>query len=176
MPSHPGRRRGRYLGKYRGTVTGNLDPLQIGRLQVRVPDIADRAESTWAMPCFPMAGAQSGVWVIPPVGAGVWVEFERGDLDHPIWTGCFYGAAAEVPAMALTAAAGQPNIVIQTSGETTLMLSDTPGPAGGILLKTSSGAMIAVNQTGIILSNGKGASVILEGPTVTINDGALTVT
>jgi hypothetical protein len=56
------------------------------------------------------------------------------------------------------------------------MLSDMPGPAGGILLKTSSGAMIAVNQVGIILSDGRGASVILQGPTVTINDGALAVT
>ncbi|HEX4292990.1 MAG TPA: phage baseplate assembly protein V [Rhizomicrobium sp.] len=163
-------------GKYRGMVMNNIDPMQLGRLMVQVPDATGLLPSTWAMPCLPMAGKQSGIWALPQVGSGVWVEFEQGDIDYPIWTGCWYGTAAEVPSLALAAIPGQPNIVLQTGGQTTLMLSDTPGPTGGILLKTSSGASIMINDIGITITNGKGATISLTGPTVTINESALSVT
>jgi hypothetical protein len=68
------------------------------------------------------------------------------------------------------------HVVIQTTMQTTLLLSDDPSPTGGILLKTSTGAMLAINSTGITISNGQGASIVLTGPTVTVNAGALTVT
>lgn len=166
----------KYFGKYRGTVVDNVDPLQMGRLRVLVPDVLQSVPSTWAMPCVPVAGIQSGVWVLPVVGAGVWVEFEQGDPGYPIWTGCWWGSAAEPPALALLAPPASPSIVLQTSGQNTVMLSDAPGPAGGILLKTKTGAMIAINDVGITISNGKGASIVLTGPTVTVNQGALAVT
>ena len=165
----------RYYGKYRGTVVSNLDPMQMGRLQVSVPDVV-LAPLNWAMPCFPVSGMQAGAWMIPGLGAGVWVEFEQGDPDHPIWSGCWYGSAAEVPALALAAPPVTPPIVLQTQGQTTLMLSDVPGPTGGILLKTMTGALISISDAGIIISNGKGASITMTGPTVTVNAGALTVT
>ena len=110
------------------------------------------------------------------IGAGVWVEFEQGDPDQPIWAGCWFGSAAEVPALALAAPPGVPNVVIQTQAQNTLMISDVPGPTGGILLKTTTGAMIAVNDIGITISNGKGATIVMTGPTVTVNNGALVVT
>ena len=166
----------KYWGKYRGTVVDNVDPMQIGRLVVQVPDVGSPIPSTWAMPCLPMTGKQSGVWVLPQIGAGVWVEFERGDINYPIWTGCWYGSLAEVPPMALLAPPGLPNIVLQTGGQTTLMLSDAPGPTGGILLKTPTGAMIAINDAGITISNGKGATIVMTNEIVTVNAGALTVT
>jgi hypothetical protein len=65
---------------------------------------------------------------------------------------------------------------MQTTGQTTFMINDDPSPAGGILLKTSSGALFSINSTGITISNGQGASIVMSGPTVTINAGALTVT
>lgn len=164
-----------YHGKFRGTVVNNVDPMQIGRLQVNVPD-APLTISSWAMPCFSFAGVQSGAWMLPTVGAGVWVEFEQGDLDYPIWTGCFFGTPAEVPTLALAAAPGVPNVVVQTTGQNTLMLSDVPGPTGGILLKSTTGALISVNEVGITISNGQGATIVLTGPTVTVNAGALVVT
>jgi hypothetical protein len=55
------------------------------------------------------------------------------------------------------------------------MISDTPGPTGGILLKAQSGALISVCDTGIIISNGQGATIVMEGPSVTVNEGALEV-
>jgi len=165
----------KYFGKYRGMVISNVDPMQMGRLMVQVPDISGLIPSTWAMPCFTVTGKQMGLWVLPQVGSGVWVEFEQGDPDYPIWTGCFPGSTADVPALALAGNPVSPSIVLQTGLQNTLMISDVPGPTGGILLKTTTGAMIAINDVGITISNGKGAIIAMNGPTVNINAGALTI-
>ena len=149
--------------------------MQMGRIQAIVPDVTGVIPTTWAMPCVPMAGMQAGVFTVPPIGAAVWIEFEQGDPDYPIWTGGFWGSAAEVPALALATPPALQAIVLQTVGQNTLMISDLPGPTGGILLKTTTGAMIAINDIGITISNGQGATIVLAGPTVTINQGALAV-
>jgi uncharacterized protein involved in type VI secretion and phage assembly len=166
----------KYFGKYRGMVVNNVDPLQLGRILVQVPDVLGPIPSSWAMPSMPFSGKQMGMWCLPQIGTGVWVEFEQGDPDKPIWSGAWYGSAAEVPALALAAPPGVPNIVLQTTAQNTFMLSDLPGPTGGILLKTTTGAFIAVNDLGITISNGKGAIITLMGPTVDINMTALTIT
>ena len=165
----------RYYGKYRGTVLNNVDPMQIGRLLVQVPDVTGLTPSSWAMPCFPITGKQMGAYLIPQMGTGVWVEFEQGDPDHPIWSGCWFGSAAEVPALALAGNPASPNVVLQTSLQNSIVISDLPGPTGGIMLKSTTGATIIVNDTGIYIQNGKGASLVMVGPSVTINNGALTV-
>jgi uncharacterized protein involved in type VI secretion and phage assembly len=164
----------KYFGKYRGMVINNIDPMQMGRLMVQVPDISI-IPSTWAMPCFPVTGKQMGVWVLPVIGSGVWVEFEQGDTDYPVWVGCFPGSTADVPALALTGNPVSPSIVLQTTLQNTLMISDMAGPTGGILLKTMTGALISINDIGITISNGKGALISMTGPTVDINAGALTI-
>ncbi len=166
---------GNYYGKYRGLVLNNVDPLQQGRLLVQVPDVLGLGLSSWAMPCVPFAGPQMGAYVVPIIGAKVWVEFEGGNPDYPIWSGGFWGSAAEVPALALAGIPASPNIVLQTTGQNTIMVSDVPG-TGGIMLKSTTGAMILVNDVGITISNGKGATIVMAGPTVTINNGALVVT
>src|SRR5512141_2928090 len=91
-----------YYGKYRGVVLNNIDPMRIGRIMVQVPDVSGLLPSSWAIPCVPVAGIQQGFFTVPAIGSGVWVEFEHGDLDYPIWVGGFWGSAAEVPAIANT--------------------------------------------------------------------------
>lgn len=166
----------RYYGKYRGVVVNNIDPMKMGRIMASVPDVGNSIPSSWAMPCVPMAGIQAGVHVIPPIGAGVWIEFEQGDSDYPIWSGCFWGSAAELPAVANLGNPVSPSIVLQTTLQNTIAISDAPGPTGGIMLKSMTGAMILVNDIGITISNGKGAMIVMAGPSVTINNGALLVT
>lgn len=165
----------RYYGKYRGTVINNIDPMQIGRLQAMVPDVSSLIPSSWAMPCLPVGGLQMGMFTVPPIGAGVWIEFEQGNPDYPIWTGCFYGSVADVPALALTAPPPVSAITLQTMLQNGLIISDVPGPTGGILIKSTTGAMIMVNDTGITITNGKGAIITMIGNIVDINAGALTV-
>ena len=84
------------FGKYRGKVIDPVDPLQLGRISALVPAISEFPLS-WAMPATPYAGSGVGFFAIPPVGANVWIEFEGGDPNYPIWTGCFWGEG-EVPA------------------------------------------------------------------------------
>jgi hypothetical protein len=169
----------KYYGKYRGTVINNFDPMQQGRIQAMVPDVLTLLPSTWALPCAPFAGQQSGFFVVPQIGASVWIEFEHGDPNYPIWVGGFWGNTTEVPALALAPPPIPPgnNIVIESTLQNMLMISDSaPTPiTGGIVLKSTTGAMIVVNDSGIYISNGKGAMITMIGPTVTINNGALVV-
>lgn len=164
-----------FYGKYRGTVINNIDPEQRGRIQVMVPDVSSLLPTSWALPCAPVGGLQMGVFAVPVIGAGVWVEFEHGDPDLPIWSGCFWGTAAEVPLMSHLAPPAVPAITMQTTLQNGLMISDLPGPTGGIMLKSATGATLIVNDTGIYIQNGKGASIIMVGPSVTVNAGALVV-
>lgn len=167
-------RRG-FFGKYRGTVFNNVDPLQIGRIQAIVPDVGGLVPLSWALPCLPAAGPNMGVFTLPMIGAGVWIEFEAGDIDRPIWVGGFWGLAAEVPMLARAVPPGVPGITVQTALKNGLVVSDVPGPTGGILIQSATGATISVSDTGILISNGKGAVISMIGPTIDFNAGALTV-
>jgi hypothetical protein len=180
----------KYYGVYRATVVDNVDPLQIGRIMAMVPDVSNLVPSTWAMPCIPFAGKQMGAFMVPQIGSGVWIQYEGGDPDYPVWTGGWWGNLAEVPTAAFAPPPVPPGqtIVIQTTLQHLLMISDAvplpmeapiPAPAppgtGGIVLRSPTGAMIVVNDIGIFINNGKGASIELLGPSVMINKIALVV-
>jgi uncharacterized protein involved in type VI secretion and phage assembly len=163
----------RYYGKYRATVLDNQDPLVQARLMLQVQDVLGDVPSTWALPCLPAVGKQMGVFVLPAMGSTVWAEFEQGNPDYPIWVGGYWGSAAEVPPLAVAAPPGMQNILLQTTGQNSLWITDLPGPTGGIVLK-SGASMLLVNDSGIFLTNGT-ASITLIGNTVAVNQTALTV-
>ena len=76
-----------FYGKYRGTVVDNSDPNGIGRVKACVPDIFGDEDSGWALPSLPYAGDGVGLFLIPPVDAWVWIEFEGGEVgvnDTPV--------------------------------------------------------------------------------------------
>ena len=171
---------GPYVGKYRATVLNNVDPEQRGRLMLSVPDVLGPIPSTWAEACVPLAGPTGpamGVYMVPPIGAGVWAEFEQGDLNYPIWSGCRWGGQSDVPSIAMAGNPADPNIVIQSLLQHSIMISDMPpSPAtGGIIIQSTTGAKIVVNDSGIYITNGKGATITMVGPTVDLNNCALTV-
>lgn len=161
-----------FHGKYRGVVTDIQDPLMTGRIRATVPAVLGDQESGWALPCAPFGGSQVGMFALPTVGAGVWIEFEGGDPDYPIWSGCWWGSAAEVPPLLL--APPYKKLMIVTEGGQTVTLDDTPG-IGGITLETSSGQKIVMNATGIEIDNGMGAKISMTGPQVSVNNGALDI-
>jgi hypothetical protein len=178
----------KYYGKYRGVVAVNVDPLGIARIMALCPALATTPLS-WALPAVPWGGAALGTFVVPPVGAGVWIEFEQGDIDYPIWSGCYWNAPEEVPAQA-KALLAQPGIAIQGPFLNSIVLG--PGDSGtgsvslrcgdasiemsglGGIVMTSGIATITVQAGNIAITNGV-ASISLEGPLVSVNDGALDV-
>lgn len=163
-----------HFGKYRAIVIANVDPLGLGRIRAEAPDLGATSLLNWAMPCVPVAGPGAGMLAIPPVGASIWLEFERGDLDFPIWVGGFWTDGAQLPGDGAPLP-GSFSLTLQTPGGNRIHVSDDPGEAGGIMLATASGATLAINGNHIRIANGAGASIELAGPTVTINGGALEV-
>jgi len=173
----------KFFGKYRGMVVTGLDPEGRGRILVQAPDVLGIGISTWAMPCLPFAGLQMGMYVVPPPNAGVWIEFEKGDPDYPIWTGCWWGSRLEVPLTAQTAPPALPIVLLETALKNGFVVSDTPVPvipplpiglpAGGIILRSST-SYIRIDATGISIF---GPKVTINGVAVVdINSAALTVT
>ncbi|WP_405930688.1 phage baseplate assembly protein V [Streptomyces sp. NBC_00827] len=163
----------RFYGKYRGSVVQNVDPLGMGRLLVSVPDVFGVFPTSWAMPCVPLAGLQTGMFVVPSQQAGVWVEFEGGDPDHPIWTGFFWGSRAETPSTVNTLTPGSPAFLVESAGKSKVAVSDTPvAPmkGGGVLVQSPS-ASITVDSAGVTIT---AQNINLIG-LVNINNGALVV-
>lgn len=159
-----------FYGKYRGTVVNNLDPQQLGRLQVMVPQVLGSSRLSWAMPCVPYAGPGVGFFMLPPVDARIWVEFEGGNPDYPIWVGGFWDQSSDIPASPPLAE----KKIIKTD-TATVSLDDTPG-AGGITIETTAGMKILLNAQGLEIDNGQGATIKLQGPKTAINGTALEVT
>ena len=166
-----------FYGKYQGTVTDNADPQRRGRVRVEVRAVQGRNETTWAEACLPLSGAalsSMGVFCVPPKGAPVWVEFEAGDPERPIWSGCRFSDQAEVPKAALApGAAPDSRLVLQTGGQSSIVLSDVASE--GIRLRSSSGAQITIDATGITISTSGGAKIELKGNQVNINGQALEI-
>ncbi|RLG71782.1 MAG: hypothetical protein DRO11_03680 [Methanobacteriota archaeon] len=85
----------RYYGLYKGLVVANNDPETRLRCRVMCPAIGhqkdeDVAEDYWALPKmngFDGEFGLEGMFEPPPIGAGVWVEFEGGDVDFPVYSG-----------------------------------------------------------------------------------------
>ncbi len=139
----------RFYGKYRGQVTANADPQQLGRLQVTVPALPG-VEAAWALPSVPYAGDGVGFYAMPPVDAHVWVEFEGGDLDAPIWSGCFWGDG-QTPGEPIG-----PEVKVWRTRHVNLVLDDREGE-GGFTLEVDEAAagigplVIRLDKAGITL-------------------------
>lgn len=192
-----------FYGKYQGVVANVLDPERRGRILVQVPAVYKDSISGWAEPCLPLTGIRSGLLALPQIGSKVWIEFEQGDPERPIWCGGFWAPGTAPSAIAPL------QTVLQTTGGNVILIDDTPGvggitlktiagdtfklsPATGILLQTftgekieatpvgitiqsAAGHSIMINAAGICLSTSTGATIQLTGNIVDINAGALEV-
>jgi len=168
---------GNFYGIYPGVVVSNDDDEHKGRLTLLVPGVLGTTPSAPAEPCVPLAGPSGpamGAFLVPPPGAGVWVQFIDGDQERPVWIGCRWGASSTVPSPAKEASAGAPPIVFQTHGQNCFIMSDAPGSDGGFTLKTAGGAKITINDTGITLSI-VSFEIKMTTDKITLNNGALEV-
>lgn len=156
-----------FLGKYRGKVVENVDPLMLGRLSVLVPAVSEFPLS-WAMPCAPYAGRKVGFFALPPVAANVWVEFEAGDPNYPIWTGCFWGEG-EAPAEE-----ARPTTKVLKTETVTLEINDLLASVSLEVLTPEGPVKLGQGPDGITLTIGA-ASVALTPASVALINSALGV-
>jgi hypothetical protein len=164
--------RKRFFGKYRGMVMANIDPLHQGRLLVKVPDVTGLVGTHWAMPCVPMAGPFMGSYFVPPAaGAGVWIEFEQGDPEQPIWVGCFW-APGQIPMMAQGAVPGTAAITLETL-TAGVSVSDQPMlPGGSVNLHVGPATFVTLGMEGITI---KAPQVNVSTALFSVNGTKLTV-
>lgn len=166
-PGGGGAGRERLWGKFRGTVVDNADPLRQGRVRAFVPSVLGSTESGWALPCAPFAGPQAGFFAIPPVGAGVWIEFEAGDVSRPIWSGCWWGAG-EAPVAPPAGTPGDPQVKLWRSdlglttalddGAQTITISDASG-VNQIVVDTRAGTVTIRGAARVVTD----APLVMEG-------------
>ncbi len=155
--------RNRFYGKYRATVTA-VDAATL-RIKAKVPAVLGEQESGWCMPCVPYAGPGVGMAFLPEVGAGVWIEFEGGDVSYPVWVGCYW-REGEIPPDAT------PTVkTIVTAQGCKILLDDD---AQTITLTDSSNNKVTLASDGITLERGA-SKVVVSDFSVSVNDGAMEV-
>jgi uncharacterized protein involved in type VI secretion and phage assembly len=159
------RTRNRFYGKYRGTVT-KVDTDHVPRIKAKVPAVLGGQETGWCMPCVPYAGDQVGIAFMPEVDAGVWIEFEGGDVSYPIWVGCYWHDG-ELPSRAA------PEVkVIKTKGNQQIVLDDKDHT---ITITDSNDNSVTLDRNGITIVRGSG-KLAISASKVSVNDGAMDVT
>ena len=157
--------RGRFYGKYRGTVTDVDDPESMGRIKAQVPEVYGEMDSPWAMPVVPFAGPSHGLVLLPEVNDGVWIEFEAGDISRPLWVGGWWGRS-ELPAP------GDKKVrVLATTAGHKLVLDDD---GSKVQLLHSGGAELTMTDDSITIKVGS-TQIVLNPSGVSVNNGALEV-
>lgn len=162
-----------FYGKFRGFVVDNQDPDKRARLKLRVPSVQGTPENHWALPCLPFGGLkEQGLFMVPEVGAQVWVEFEEGNLTHPIWAGTFWQQEGDPPAEA--AAGEEPSgRLLKTPSGHLLQLEDKSGEER-IILRHTSAAELLIDENGTVaITDKNGATLRLDadGNEIVVEDG-----
>lgn len=162
----------RYFGKYRGVVASNdPDKTLRGRIEVRVPAVLGD-QVVWAMPCVPFAGKGVGFHMLPPAGAGVWVEFEAGDPSYPIWTGCYWSAGDIEPTDDVEA------VKFIRTDKLTLRIDDVRGE---LVIETRTGSKLTISALEIeqravtVSAVSKGKDTKLTPKSLSVHHGATEV-
>lgn len=149
----------KYYGKFRGFVKDNRDPEQRGRLKVTVPPIMGDEVLSWALPCLPFGGlSNQGLFAIPEINAQVWVEFEEGDIDRPIWTGTFWQTKTDVPPE--SAKQTPTTRLLKTPGGHLLQFDDEADQEK-IILKHKQGSELQIDSRGTIVMKDKSNNQVI---------------
>jgi uncharacterized protein involved in type VI secretion and phage assembly len=155
---------GRYFGKYRGQVTDNNDPDNLGRVKANVPRLLGDEETGWALPAFVYGGtSEQGLFAVPDIGAGVWIEFEGGDLSYPIWSGTWFTSGA-IPE---SAQAGKK--VFKTKSGHKMVFDDD---GGSLEITDSNGNSVSMDSNTVKITAGGALKVVIDAPQIELVDGA----
>jgi cytoskeletal protein CcmA (bactofilin family) len=152
-----------YYGKYKGKVLSTEDPTMSGKLLCSVAALPAMLLN-WATPCVPYAGMGQGLFAVPEEGSDVWIEFEGGDPEKPIWSGGFWEPGLE-PIMPEISPEMPELVNVLRSKFCSLVLNDTPGDGGLSLNAAGPVAEVPV----LVNLNSLGFSVVVGELSLTMN-------
>jgi phage baseplate assembly protein V len=132
-------------GVYRAVVTDVRDKEGLGRVQVKVPDVA--AKPGWAPVATLMAGDRRGSWFVPDAGDEVLVAFQAGDASRPVVLGSLW-SAKERPPESMDSAGANPVRLIRTRSGLEVRLDDD---AGRVTVSTPDGASITLEHGNVTI-------------------------
>jgi uncharacterized protein involved in type VI secretion and phage assembly len=171
-----------FYGKYRGIVVDNEDPARLGRLKLSVPSVLGADVVTgWATPCSPYGGAaDQGFLFVPERDSGVWVEFEEGDLEFPIWVGTFWSrpdAESQLPRPQADDGSDQQEVqdpptrkIIKTLKGHTIQLEDADDQESILIREGSQGHLVTMNSDGITIVDKNQNTIHLSDDGIQITD------
>jgi uncharacterized protein involved in type VI secretion and phage assembly len=174
----------RFFGKYRAIVVDNQDPSKLGRLTLKVPSVLGPDVVTgWATPCAPYGGAaDQGFLFVPDRDAGVWVEFEEGDPEFPIWVGTYWsrpGDASQAPKPQNTDGTEQQAVqdpptskIIKTAKGHTFQFEDADGAEAVLIREGHSGHLVTLDKNGITIVDKNKNTIVLSEHGVKITDAS----
>jgi hypothetical protein len=154
-----------YFGKYRGIVTDVDDPNNQLRIRATVPAVLGEHACGWALPAAPFAGDGHGMVMLPKVGSGVWIEFEAGRLDNPIWSGAWWASGQRPDPQG----AGV-RVIVSEQGHK-LILDDE---ADEVKLVHGSGPEIKLTATEIVIACGA-CEIRISNDNISLNSGQIKI-
>lgn len=178
-------------GVFSAVVIDNIDPDNLGRVEVRLPQIGEsdqHGREAWARLATLMAGQNRGTWFIPDVNDEVLVAFEAGDVRRPYVIGSLWNVASAPPEsmdtnnnkkllrsrngvkITLDDQSGQESFIVETPGGQKITLKDGPG---SIEIMDSNGNSVKLETAGVTVN--ASAKVTINASTVEISSGAVTV-
>lgn len=154
-----------YFGKYRGIVTDVDDPNNQCRIRATVAAVLGEHASAWAMPSAPFAGDGHGMVMLPAVGSGVWIEFEAGQLDSPIWSGAWWAQDQRPDPQG----AGV-RVIVSEKGHKFVLDDDNDE----VTIAHSGGPEIKMTDSEIVLTCGS-CEIKIATDNISINDGQIKI-
>jgi phage protein D len=174
-------------GVWVATVTQNVDPEGLGRIQVGFPELSDSVESAWArVAAFAAGGRRDGTagwggYFLPERGDEVLVAFEHGDVDRPVVIGALWHRKSPPPVRnnapravgGITTKTGMQLLFDETAGAEKVVLRDKAGAT--VTLDSTSGKENLVVRMGaasgeVRVEHPAGSSIVLA------DDGTVTIT
>jgi uncharacterized protein involved in type VI secretion and phage assembly len=182
---------GQLNGVFPAVVIDNVDPKNLGRVQVQLPQMDEsgqRGSKVWARMATLMAGKNRGTWFIPDVNDEVLVAFEAGDVSRPYVIGSMWNGTSSPPetmdmnnnkkllrsrngvTITLDDESGQERFIVETPGGQKITLKDGPG---SIEMMDSNGNSVKLEASGIVVN--ASAKVTINASMVEISSGMVTV-
>lgn len=156
------RYKGRYYGKYRARVVDNQDPKKLNRVRTEMPQLFGKGVILgWALPALPPHLSD-----VPEIGKLTWIEFEAGDTDFPIWSGCWWAVRSGVSELPENAQDKDDSVMYNVLGGSSIILKKD----GSVEVISRTGSSVFIDSSGEVVIHSIGKVRIDSGSEVVLGN------